>query len=340
MNILSPQALFTRDVPTGNLLWVDQVNGNDSLAVRGQMTVPFKTLSKARDAAGATVALTEQAVTIMVLPGTYDENDLLRNQVNWYFFPGAVVDYSGTGNIFDSLDDTVAAFVGGCGEFMHSGATGAVVRIRATASDSKVTLQARRIQASTMAILIAASGCDVHVEILEDITASGIINVAGVGANAVLRADRLDNTGGTQYAINVGGGCLDVSAHSIESTLPAVVLYGGVGDVVIRAQEILATSDSAVSYRATSSFPTLTIVGARIKSEAAWAVEIQSDIGSNVVIKLAHCLLLNSEDKSIYAPQATEAKIQLSGPCSANAPEDDNVTFVGEPIWYVNPALT
>ena len=50
------------DIPTGNLLWVDAVNGNDDLAVRGRMTVPFKTLTKAKEAAKKVGDATKSAV--------------------------------------------------------------------------------------------------------------------------------------------------------------------------------------------------------------------------------------------------------------------------------------
>src|SRR5687767_2985172 len=85
------------DVPSGNLVWVDPINGNDDIAVRGRMTVPFKTLTKAKTAAVS-------GDTIMVLPGTYNEKNLLKHNVNWFFLPGAVVAYTGGGSgaIFDT----------------------------------------------------------------------------------------------------------------------------------------------------------------------------------------------------------------------------------------------
>jgi len=64
--ILNAQGILSSDVPTGNLLWVDAVNGINALAMRGRMTIPFKTLTAAKDAAVS-------GDTIMVLPGTYNE---------------------------------------------------------------------------------------------------------------------------------------------------------------------------------------------------------------------------------------------------------------------------
>jgi hypothetical protein len=84
-------------VPTGNLLWVDKDRGNDSLARRGSLGIPFKTLAAAKTAA-------QSGDTILVLPGVYNENNLAKNGVNWHFFAGANVQFSasGSGGIFDT----------------------------------------------------------------------------------------------------------------------------------------------------------------------------------------------------------------------------------------------
>lgn len=51
----------------------------------------------------AAVSAASSTDTIMVGPGTYNEKNLLKNGVNWYFAPGAIVAYSGAayGGIFD-----------------------------------------------------------------------------------------------------------------------------------------------------------------------------------------------------------------------------------------------
>src|SRR5712671_6306916 len=62
-------------VPAANVLYVNQAQG------------PFKTL-------GAAKAAAQPGDTIVVGPGTYVENDLLKNGVNWFFAPGALVTYT------------------------------------------------------------------------------------------------------------------------------------------------------------------------------------------------------------------------------------------------------
>src|SRR5215813_6873431 len=48
---------------------------------------PLTTLTAAKAAA-------RSGDTIVVAPGTYLENDLLKDGVNWFFSPGAIVSYS------------------------------------------------------------------------------------------------------------------------------------------------------------------------------------------------------------------------------------------------------
>ena len=50
MQIWNNSGIQSSEVPIGNLLWVDQVNGVDVAALRGRLTIPFKTLSAAKNA--------------------------------------------------------------------------------------------------------------------------------------------------------------------------------------------------------------------------------------------------------------------------------------------------
>jgi len=56
-------------VPTGNVLWVDSVNGNNGTAVSGQLDKPYLTIAAAL---GAAVS----GDLVYVLPGSYDEENL------------------------------------------------------------------------------------------------------------------------------------------------------------------------------------------------------------------------------------------------------------------------
>jgi len=71
-------------------------NGNDSTAVIGNSLRPYLTITAAKAAAST-------GNLIYVNPGTYDEKNLLKNGVNYYFSPGSIVLYTGSvdGAIFD-----------------------------------------------------------------------------------------------------------------------------------------------------------------------------------------------------------------------------------------------
>src|ERR1041384_8369443 len=132
IKLKNAEGILSTEVPTGNLVWVDQKNGNDKLAVRGRMTIPFRTLTAAKHAAIA-------GDTIMVLPGTYDESNLLRHQVNWHFMSGARVDTDDA--IFDAGPDgtnsEVASRITGHGDFQSDSSV-----LIATVGNSNIYLDA------------------------------------------------------------------------------------------------------------------------------------------------------------------------------------------------------
>lgn len=102
----------------GKTLVVDSVNGNDSTATRGDAGKPYLTLTAAK-----TAALSGD--TIHVGPGTYGENNLLKNGVNWYFEVGAKVIHTASvlpaAGIFDDssrgANAAIVSTIGGHGHF-------------------------------------------------------------------------------------------------------------------------------------------------------------------------------------------------------------------------------
>jgi hypothetical protein len=76
---------FPKGLVAGSSLSVDPVNGSDSAGARGGKS--FLTLAGAK-------AVAVSGDTIIVWPGTYNENNLLKDGVDWFFMPGAVVDYT------------------------------------------------------------------------------------------------------------------------------------------------------------------------------------------------------------------------------------------------------
>jgi hypothetical protein len=117
---------------------------------------PFATLSAAKVAATA-------GTTIEVGPGVWNERDLLKNGVNWFFHPSAIVNCSSNSNggIFDDSATTgangpVTCTIGGFGKFVFSGtatsglATGNVLRI--TNAASRVVIHCEALEAENAAL--------------------------------------------------------------------------------------------------------------------------------------------------------------------------------------------
>lgn len=121
----SPLAVSGAPVPAGNLVYVDAVNGNDGTGAAGDISTPFLTLAAAQGAASV-------GDTIMVLPGTYTSGQLGLNGVNWYFMPGATVNFSATGWRVASSLSAQAYSVYGFGVF--NAASGPVVSLASSGS--------------------------------------------------------------------------------------------------------------------------------------------------------------------------------------------------------------
>lgn len=75
---------ITDDLFLSSLTFYVSPDGDNAEGEAGNINKPFKTLTAAKNAA---VAFS----TIIVLPGTYDENDLLKTNVNWNFLNGAII---------------------------------------------------------------------------------------------------------------------------------------------------------------------------------------------------------------------------------------------------------
>jgi hypothetical protein len=146
-----PVYLTRPDVTTGKTHWVDGQLGNDNSARPNNFALRYKTIGAAKTNASA-------GDTIMVLPGTYAEANLMKADVSYYFYAGSVVSNVASGSGYGIFDDraTGAAgnfIVGGDGEFVfrnsnpvNGGALGAVVL---TNPISRLTFKGKRLRGSS-----------------------------------------------------------------------------------------------------------------------------------------------------------------------------------------------
>jgi hypothetical protein len=312
---------LSRAVPTGRLLWVDAVKGNDALAVREALSVPLKTLAKARDSAVG-------GDTIMVLPGSYNEHDLLRNGVNWYFFPGAVVHYTGGGVAIFSTEDTgVGAFIGGYGEFESDATT----VIDVSENGANLLIQARKLTANDAVCVsvTAPTTGTLKLHVMEKIKGINALSKGGL-SSCVVEADEME--GGESYCIHYVAGNLSVSARCITAVSVAVnVGSGGSGGrLLIDAGEIISEGADAVAYNASA--PTLIIRNARIKGNSS-AVNIGSSAANKVM--LMSCLGLADGTNAITAAY-NNTYVQIPGGWAANKGSHNYVKF-GSTLTTTSP---
>src|SRR5579884_351517 len=118
--------VYVQQVPGGQSLFVS-TNGNDATGLRGDASKPFATPKAAVNAAQA-------GDTVIIFPGTYtNQNNLGKNLVNLYTYPGAIISYielgtngvGGNTNIFGRgfIDDRAGPLnvtVSGHGTWIYS----------------------------------------------------------------------------------------------------------------------------------------------------------------------------------------------------------------------------
>jgi hypothetical protein len=328
--MLNPLGVLSSDVAigTGNLVWVDQVNGNDSLAVRG-MTIPFRTLTAAKTSA-------KSGDTIMVMPGNYNEKNLLKNGVNWHFLAGAIIQPTGSsaGGLFDTTSNgaggVASSFVTGHGEFNMSGSSHSTAQVLNCDAACYVSIQARSISAQAAAVKITAGTC--QVQVLEDMVCLTDAIVANGGLLTVYSRD-IWASGGCCLRAQSGSGKVDIVGRTLASTTDNCVSIETSAATVatIRAYEIRTDASGCygVIYSCTSG-AILTILGSRIRNtfagSGAHAVYISSS--SNDKLKLANCVLIGGSGASASMKALAATRVHILNGAAANI-GFTNITPVG-----------
>jgi hypothetical protein len=101
----------------GKAVFVDGINGNDGTAQKGNINKPYKTITAAKTAS-------QSGDIIFVFPALYEEFNLLKNGVNYYFHEGAIVKpVNPLAPIFNDMatGGMVKSSILGRGEFLNQG---------------------------------------------------------------------------------------------------------------------------------------------------------------------------------------------------------------------------
>lgn len=209
--------LFDLKALTGNLVWVDLVNGSNATGQRGKSHRPFLTLTAAKTAA-------QSGDTIVVLPGAYSDQDLAKNGVTWLLLPGVTI--TGTTPVF-TAGSGVTCSVRGWGEIQINTAASSTPAITTQHSTATLDVECKRVAhvGGTFgpAIDNTAGSLIVRHASIESSGSATIVFHAG-GTTKLFRCEVRTVQGGSGHGILVSGAGLTV--------WDSVVFAGGSADSI------------------------------------------------------------------------------------------------------------
>ena len=315
---------------TGSLVWVDAVNGNDSKGQRGQVQLPFLTLTAAKNAAVS-------GDTIMVLPGTYNEKNLAKNGVNWHFFNGAIISYAGTatGGIFDTTTAGVACTfrVSGFGVFKVTSESSPQTVVKSGYSTDSLKMEFDRIEGLGACFDVQGT---VFVRCNElKTTSANCVYCNGTSALLNIYCHKISTAGGN--AVEIVSGTAEIVARYISSSGGKGLRFTG-GTLLVTAYEISSSVNYAIECNCASG--TCRVHDARIVSTLATSsgIAVYITAGSGY-LRFANCSFVSNAAASYSISTGGGAIVYLYTPCVANLSPSGSVTLTGTTLT-VNSALT
>lgn len=231
-------------------LWVDPASTGTGQT--GVLNHPFQTLTDAKNAAVS-------GDLIYVLPGTYNENNIHKNGVSWYFMPGAKVVYSGSDvNAIFQVGASEKLNVDGMGHFecTNTGSSGDR-SVLSTGSGAEIHFKAL-YTASTLHPIVFNSptltNVSSSIEIFGDLSSSGGSAAKLIAGNITMTVHGSiysDGSTGSKGLIVGGGGVypwnglMQVKARNITGKYNAVC-FDGASQAKVLANIISSDSGSAV----------------------------------------------------------------------------------------------
>jgi len=305
-------------IPTGNLVWVDAVNGDDATGERGRQDLPFATI-----AAAITASVSGDAVS--VLPGNYPEFELSPKDGT-----ALVMD---AGASVGGVDDVGRSFVIGDGGVAKSfSVIGG--EISHHIPDDSIETAARGLVVSHAGSEVFASVVSIEVSHWESFDFAAVAEAGSL----TLEADRLIAQG--NYAIFVQQGSAVVRARLITGGLDKAFYLNGTGSLDVAASLI-----SSAGTGPENNGGTLIISGGRIETPD---ICLSHSGGSTTV---AGCVLRCTSNSQVLAAQSSglrvigcrletgastvsayNGSILLVG-CTGNKPLGGTVTNTGTPYF-------
>jgi len=224
--------------PTEKIIWVSKGSIATDTRTAGdtyRIDKPFATLGAAKTAATL-------GDTIFVLPGTWNEKNLLKTGVNWYFVQGAKVIYSGSGNgaIFDDsatgANAAVTSTIMGYGIFTNngSGSTNSVFYV--TQSSTNLTIEGESAENNSgNTVTIAMSNGTTVMRFIKNIKNNSATGDAAISATGGTHRITCNDVNGLQLGVEVtGDATLDLVCRDIIGEEGAISLDGALGSIKAR----------------------------------------------------------------------------------------------------------
>ena len=296
-------------VPTQGVIWVSQGNtATDTRTANDQynLTKPFATLTAAKNASIA-------GDTICVLPGIYNEKNLLKNNVNWYFYPGAGVTSTATSSIgiFDDNPtntgvSNITCEIHGYGNFNNTSSnsgTGGVFNI--TQAGTSIICEAVLLTTggNLSPVRISNGTLKIKVDTISGTSTGGLIQVASSG-NITIEANTISGYGG----FNLTGGTTRAYIRKNIATGNVSFLLDGNASCEAEIEDWVSTSSTSVLTSSSSYSGVSKFIINQLVSNAAVPIVLGSGY-----IRIDNAKIINNA-----SPVSTNAVIQLEGNGSAD----------------------
>lgn len=236
-------------VPINQSIFVSK-SGNDGTGAAYDFSKHYLTITAAASVASA-------GDTIFVFPGTYNESDFATGDLNFYFYPGAVVT-SSSGLILNLTGGTTV--IDGYGEFIFTG-SGGFGQAALYVNNADLYMRCKSLQATGSSICMATYQTgNVHIEadsitsntgsVIQALSWSGMMNIkckniscAAPSAGSV--------SGPTLVAINGGFSGdfqLDADRATISGSISGHYIEGGTGSIKITYRKLISTYSGATVH--------------------------------------------------------------------------------------------
>lgn len=222
---------------------MDAQYGNDGTAQVENPSLPFLTIT-------AALAAIPAGGLVYIRPGTYTDTNLSKNNSNFYFAPGAIVN-ANAAPVFTDSGAAVTMVVAGFGTFNCTGSIGSVAFIQQSATNFSIQVQTVTSDSTSIPFRLFNGNTTISIN---ELTASGqAIQMMG-GVHQIFAREMIGtSTSGIYILLGGNNSEVDLFVQSIAitnalSTTTAINCSGGTNAfITVQVQDIVAPTILSVS---------------------------------------------------------------------------------------------